>query len=87
MAPSNSDTIGWDVPEDDPCRLVWQASDEKLVMTLYAISRGWPDRSWPSVEGEVEVSVEVHTNVEDIAEERTACRCFRIHTDLSFQPD
>jgi hypothetical protein len=86
-APSNCDTVGWDIPEDNPRRLSWQASDEKLVTTLYAISRGWPDRSWPSVEGGIEVSVEVCTNAGDIAEERTTCRCLRIRTDLSFQPD
>jgi hypothetical protein len=85
--PSNSDAIGWDVPEDDPRHLGWQASDEKLVTTLYAISHGWPDRSWPSVEGGVEVSVEVRTNIEDLVEERSTCRCFCISTDLSFQPD
>jgi hypothetical protein len=80
-APTNGD-IGWDIPEDDPCRLAWQASDHKLFMTSHAVSRGWP-----SVEGGVEVSVEVRTNMGDIAEECTACRCFRIRTDLSFQPD
>jgi hypothetical protein len=86
-APSNSDGVGRDVPQDDPRCLAWQASDEKLVTTLYAISRGWPNRSWPSMEGGVEVSVEVCTSVGDLAEERSACRCFCISTDLSFQPD
>jgi hypothetical protein len=74
----NSD-IGWDIPADDPHREAWQASDTKLLMTFHAVSRGWP-----SVEGGVEVSVEVHSNAEDLTEECTACRCFRIRTDLSF---
>jgi hypothetical protein len=45
----NSD-ISWEIPEDDPCRLAWQASDAKLVTTMHAMSRGWP-----SVEGGIEV--------------------------------
>jgi hypothetical protein len=80
-APTNGD-IGWDIPEDDPRRLAWQASDTKLVMTMHAMSRGWP-----SVEGGIEVSVEVYSNPGDLTEERSACRCFCIHTDLSSQPD
>jgi hypothetical protein len=70
MAPTNSG-IGWDIPKDDPCRLAWQASDAKLVTALHAMSRGWP-----SVEGGIEVSVEVRSNAGDLAEERSACRCF-----------
>jgi hypothetical protein len=81
-APMNSDVVGWDVLEDDPHRQAWQASDEKLFMTFHTISHGWP-----SVEGGIEVSVEVRSNAGDIAEERTICRCFCIRTDLSFQPD
>jgi hypothetical protein len=69
-APTNSD-ISWDIPEDDPHRLAWQASDAKLVTTMHAMSRGWP-----SVEGGIEVSVEVRSNAGDLAEERSACRCF-----------
>jgi hypothetical protein len=83
MAPTNSNS-GWGVPADD---LAWQASDKKLVTTLYAISRGWPNCSWPSVEGGVKVSVEVHSNMEGLVEECAACRCLYIRTDLSFQPD
>jgi hypothetical protein len=80
-APTNS-VVGWDVPADDPSRGDWQASDNKLLTTVDAVSRGWP-----SVEGGIEVSVEVHSNAGDLAEESTACRCFCIRTDLSFQPD
>jgi hypothetical protein len=77
-APTNS-VVGWDVPEDDPRRGDWQASDAKLFSTAHAISNGWP-----SVEGGVEVSVEVCSNAEDVVQERTACRCSCIRTDLSF---
>jgi hypothetical protein len=80
-APTNS-VAGWDVLEGDPHRGDWQASEAKLFTTAHAISR-----RWPSVEGGVEVSVEVRSNVEDIVQERTACRCSCIRTDLSFQPD
>jgi hypothetical protein len=80
-APTNSDS-GWDIPEDDPRRLDWQASDVKLATTLHAVICGWP-----SVEGGIEVSVEVHSNMGDLTEECTACRCSCICTDLSFQPD
>jgi hypothetical protein len=81
MAPTNS-AVGWDVPEDDPHCLDWQASDSKLSMTFHALSHGWP-----SVAGGIEVSVEVRSNVGDLVEECAACRCFCICTDLSFQPD
>jgi hypothetical protein len=76
-APTDSD-VGWDVPADDPRREAWQASDTKLLTTFHAISRGWP-----SVEGGVDVSVEVCSNAGDLTEERTACRCFHIRTNLS----
>jgi hypothetical protein len=68
-APTNS-VVGWDVPADDPCHGDWQSSDSKLLTTVHAVSRGWP-----SVEGGIEVSVEVRSNTGDLAEERTACRC------------
>jgi hypothetical protein len=78
---TNSDA-GWDVPADDPHHGDWSAPDAKLLSTMHAMSCGWP-----SVEGGTEALVEVRSNAGDIAKERTACRCFRIHTDLSFQPD
>jgi hypothetical protein len=80
-APTNSDS-GWDIPKDGSRRLDWQDSDVKLVTTMHAVSCGWP-----SVEGGIEVSVEVRSSAGDLAEERTAYRCFCIRTDLSFQPD
>jgi hypothetical protein len=79
--PMNGD-IGWDILEDDPRCLAWQASDTKLVTTMHAMSRGWP-----SVEGGIEVSMEVRSNVGDLTEEHSACKCFCIHTNLSSQPD
>jgi hypothetical protein len=80
-APING-SIGWDIPEDDPCRLAWRDSGAKLVTTTHALSLGWP-----SIEGGIEVSVEVCSDAGNLVEERAACRCFCICTDLSFQPD
>jgi hypothetical protein len=59
-APTNS-VVGWDVPEDDPRRGDWQASDAKLLSTAHVISCGWP-----SVEGGIGMSMEVRSNAEDI---------------------
>jgi hypothetical protein len=81
MAPTNG-SIGWDIPEDDPHRLAWRALGEMLVTTAHALSHGWL-----SVEGGIEVSMEVCSDTGNLAEERAACRCFCIRTDLSFQPD
>jgi hypothetical protein len=67
-APTNSDT-GWDILEDDPHRQAWLASDEKLFTTFHTMSQGWL-----SVEGGVEVSIEVHSDLKDSEEERPACR-------------
>jgi hypothetical protein len=85
MAPTSS-AIGWDISEDDPRRQEWLGSCAQLVMTLHAMSRGWP-----SVEGFIfiEVSVEVHSNLSD-SEERPACRslvsisCLSVPDLLSF---
>jgi hypothetical protein len=79
IAPTNS-TSGWNVAGDN---LAWKGLDAKLVNTLYTMSRGWPDCSWPRVDEGVEVLVEVHSSVEGLVGERTTCRCFHIHTDLS----
>jgi hypothetical protein len=62
--------------------MAWQASGSKQLTTLHAVSHGWL-----SVEGGIEVSVEVHADMGESVEVRSACRCFRIHTDLSLQPD
>jgi hypothetical protein len=67
-APTNSNS-DWGVIKDDPHR--WVASDEKLFTTLYAMSRG----TWPSVEGGVEVVIDVHSVLEgSVDKERSACR-------------
>jgi hypothetical protein len=58
----NSD-IGWDIPEGDPCRQEWLGLRAKLVTTLHAMSRGWP-----SVEGGIEVSIEVRLDLSDSEE-------------------
>jgi hypothetical protein len=56
-APTNSTSDGWGINEDDQR---WVASDEKLFTTLYAMSRG----TWPSVEGGVKVTIDVHSVLE-----------------------
>jgi hypothetical protein len=64
-------TSGWDVVEDDPHHHRWVASEERLFMTSYTMSRG----GWPSVERGIEVSIKVHLDLEDSTEkERPACR-------------
>jgi hypothetical protein len=79
---STNSVVSWDVPANNPHHRDWQASNNKLLMTVHAVSRGWL-----SVEGGIEVSIEVCSNVGDLARESTAYRCFCIRTDLSFQPD
>jgi hypothetical protein len=62
----------------------WVGSDEQLFTTFYTMNRG----TWPSVEKGVEVKIDVHSVLEgSLDKERSACRCLRIRTDLSFQPD
>jgi hypothetical protein len=60
---------GWDILEDDPRRQTWLASDKKLFTTCHAMSQGWP-----SVEGGVEVSIEVRSDLEDLEKEHPTCR-------------
>jgi hypothetical protein len=39
--------------------------------------------TWPSVERGIEATVDVHSVIErSIDQERSACRCLRIRTDL-----
>jgi hypothetical protein len=78
-APTNS-AGGWEVPEND---LAWWASDAKLVMMMYAMSRSWPNHSRLSVTNGIEVSVEVQSNVEGQVEDRATCRCLHTRVDLS----
>jgi hypothetical protein len=82
-APTSSDA-GWGISEDDPRCQEWLGSRAKLVTTLHAMSCGWP-----SVEGGIEVSVEVWSDLSD-SEERPACRslvpigCLSVLDLLSF---
>jgi hypothetical protein len=72
---------GW----GDPDHPWWVVSEEKLFMTFYAISRGWPN-----IAGGVEVSIEVHSDLEDSEEKRPTCRslvsmgCLLVPDLLSF---
>jgi hypothetical protein len=51
---------------------------------IYAMRRG----TWLSVERGIEVTIDVHSVLERSTDnERSACRCLRIHTDLVSQPD
>jgi hypothetical protein len=75
---------GWGDPVE---YLTWKAFPEKLFLTFYAMSRGRPNRVWPRVDGEEDVSVEVRSRVESLVEVRPTCRCCSIHTDPSYQPD
>jgi hypothetical protein len=82
-APTSGDD-GWGIPEDDSRRQEWLGSSAKLVTTLHTVSRGWP-----SVEGGIEVSVKVHSDLSDL-EERPAYRslvsisCLSVPDLLSF---
>jgi hypothetical protein len=67
-APSTSTSCGWEVNQDDQW---WVASDEKLFTIFYAMSRG----IWPSVEGGVEVVIDIHSVLKgSVDKERSACR-------------
>jgi hypothetical protein len=58
----------WGVTEGD---YRWVGSDEQLFNTLYAMYRG----IWPSVDGGIEVTVDVHLVLEgSVDKERSACR-------------
>jgi hypothetical protein len=63
-APTNSDS-GW----GDSHHPLWVASDEKLFTTLHVTSRGWPN-----VTGGVKISIEVHSDLEDLEEKHPAFR-------------
>jgi hypothetical protein len=83
-APTNSTSGGWEVNLDDQW---WVASDEKLFTTFYAMSRG----IWPSVEGGVEVVIDVHSVLEGpVDKECSTCRllvfvdCLSVIDLLSF---
>jgi hypothetical protein len=50
----------WGIPEDDPRRKTWIESDSRITESYLPINRGWP-----SVEGGVDVSIEVHSDLKD----------------------
>jgi hypothetical protein len=75
---------GWGEPIE---YLTWTASPEKLFLTFYVMSRGWPNRVWPRVDNEENVAVEVRSHVKSLIEAHPACRCCSIRTDPSYQPD
>jgi hypothetical protein len=73
---TNSTDDGWEVAEGDDR---WVGSDESLFTTIYAMSSG----TWPSVERGIEVTIDVHSVLKrSMDQERSACRCLRICTDL-----
>jgi hypothetical protein len=77
LAPTNCTDDGWGVAEGDNR---WVSSDEQLFNTLYAMYRG----TWPSVVGEVEVTVDVHSVLEgSLDKERFACRS--LYSSITFQ--
>jgi hypothetical protein len=57
------------VSEDDDRRKEWTASENKVTTHYHSINCGWP-----SVEGGVEVSIEVCSDALKSEEERSACR-------------
>jgi hypothetical protein len=66
---SGDDDGSWGIPEDDPCCKEWIESDSKVSVS-YPTSH-W---GWLSVEGGVDVSIEVHSDLKDSEEERPTCR-------------
>jgi hypothetical protein len=77
-ASTNSTSDGWGVAEGDDW---WVGSDEQLFNTFYAMYRG----TWPSVEGGVEVTVDIHSVLEgSMDKERSACRCLYLLVAFRF---
>jgi hypothetical protein len=76
-APTNCADGGWGVAEGNDR---WVGSDEQLFKTFYALYRG----TWPSVEGGVEVTIDVHSVLEgSVDKERSACRS--LYSLITFQ--
>jgi hypothetical protein len=67
----------WGILEDDPCRKEWIESDSKVSVSYPTSHQGWP-----SVEGGVEVSIEVYSDLKD-SEECPACRLLMLIGCLS----
>jgi hypothetical protein len=61
---------GWPgVSEDDERRKEWAASESRVTTSYHSINRGWP-----SIEGGVEVTIEVCSDASKHEKERSACR-------------
>jgi hypothetical protein len=72
---------GWPgVSEDDERQKARAASDSKVTTSYHSINRGWP-----SIEGGVEVTVEVCSDASKIGEEGSACRSL-YDSGLPFSP-
>jgi hypothetical protein len=69
---------GWDAPVDDKRRAEWSASDSKVSVSNPSITLGWP-----SVEGGVEVSIEVRSDIAEPESGRSTCRSLMIIVCLS----
>jgi hypothetical protein len=54
---------------DDPRRKEWIDSDSKVTLSYPTSHRGWP-----SMEGGIEVLIEVHSDLQDSEEGHSTCR-------------
>jgi hypothetical protein len=66
---SGDDDGGWGIPKDDPCRQAWIKSDNGVVTSYLPINRGWP-----SVEGGIDILIEVQSDLKDLEEGCPVCR-------------
>jgi hypothetical protein len=66
---SEDDEGGWNIPMDDSHRKEWVESDSKVMVSYLRSHRGWP-----SVEGGIEVLVEVRLDLRDSEGGHSACR-------------
>jgi hypothetical protein len=70
---------GWPgISDDDEHRVEWSASESR-VMTSYPPH----NRGWPSVEGGIEVAIEVCSDVVELEGKRSTCRSLMIIDCLS----
>jgi hypothetical protein len=70
---------GWpDVPVDDECRVEWLASESQVSTSYPPHNHGWP-----SVEGGIEVAIEVCSDVVELERKHSACRSLVIMDCLS----
>jgi hypothetical protein len=65
----DEDDGGWNISGNDPRRKEWVESDSRVKISHLATNQ-----DWPSVEGGVEVSIEVCSDLKDSEEECPACR-------------